>query len=426
MSGTLHNWAGNVTFTARRLHRPESVDELRRLVARAGRVRALGTGHSFNRLADTDGDLVSLAGLPPLVRIDPRRHTVTVAAGVRYGELAARLHREGYALTNLASLPHITVAGACATGTHGSGDRVGGLATAVAGLDLVTATGELVRLTRDDDPRFPGAVVALGALGVVTALTLDLVPHYDVAQRVYRDLPFAALVERHAEIFASGYSVSAFTDWAGPTVDQVWVKQVVAAPPLSVDALPLSDGGPERWGARPAAGPCHPVHGMPVENCTTQLGVPGPWHTRLPHFRLDFTPSSGAELQSEYLLPRARAAEALTAVDAIRHRIAPVLQVSEVRTVAADDLWLSPAYRRDSLAIHFTWIADTAAVTPVIDAVEEALAPLAPRPHWGKLFRTDVERVQAGYDRLADFRALRRDLDPDGRFGNELVDRYLD
>jgi xylitol oxidase len=410
----VRNWAGNVTFTASRVHRPSSVDELRELVASGRRVRALGTGHSFSRVADTGGALVSVAGLPPTVAIDPRRGTATVAAGLRYGELVAQLHRAGYGLPGLASLPHISVAGACATGTHGSGDRVGNLATAVTALELVTADGSVVTLTRDDE-RFGGAVVGLGALGIVTRLTLELVPAFEVRQYVYDGLPYEVLAQRWPEIFAAAYSVSVFTGWTGAREAQVWVKQREGA-----------DRPPDQWlGARLAGAARHPIPGMPVANCTEQLGVPGAWYARLPHFRLEFTPSSGQELQSEYLLPRDRAGEALAALDGIRDRIAPVLQISELRTIAADQLWLSPSYRRDTVGFHFTWVADAAAVEPVLGAVEERLVPLGARPHWGKLFGVDPAAVRAQYPRWADFVALARELDPAGRFRNEFLDTYL-
>ncbi|MGS2615896.1 FAD-binding protein [Micromonospora sp. LZ34] len=404
------NWAGNVRYAARGYHRPGSLDELRRLVAGSDRIRVVGTGHSFNRLGDTTGDLVSLAGLPPTVRLDPERRTVTVSAALRYGDLAARLHEQGYALANLASLPHISVAGAVATGTHGSGPAIGNLATAVAGLDLVTAEGDLLTVDRASDS-FAGMVVGLGALGVVTHLTLDVVPTFDLRQYVRLDLPREAL----DEAFDSAYSVSVFTDWRSPRLREVWRKQRAEQPPPPADWL----------GTTAADRPRHPVPGMPAENCTPQLGVPGPWHERLPHFRLGFTPSSGEELQSEYHLPRAAAAGALAALDEVAHLIAPVLQVCELRTVAADDLWLSPNHGRDSLAVHFTWIADAAAVLPVVAAVEERLAPFAPRPHWGKVFELAPDAVAAVYPRYADFTALLTRLDPTGTFRTDLLDRYF-
>lgn len=418
-SGPPTNWAGNVTFSAERVHRPETLDELRRLVATSTRVRALGTGHSFNRIADTSGDLVSLAGLAPVFELDPEARQVTVGAGARYGDLVTRLHAAGWALHNLASLPHISVAGACATGTHGSGDRNGNLATAVRTVRMVSGDGELVTLRRDaDGDRFAGAVVALGALGVVTELTLDLVPAFDIRQYVYDDLPRAALDEHFDEVFGSGYSVSCFTDWSGPRINQVW-RKCRADDPAAATA-------PARWlGATLATSPRHPVPGMPAGNCTAQLGEPGAWHARLPHFRLEFTPSHGEELQSEYVVERRHALAALDAIDGIRDEVAPVLQISEIRTVAADELWLSPNYRRDSVAIHFTWIRDTDAVLPVVAAVERQLAPFAPRPHWGKVSTIAPETVAARYERMPDFRRLVGRYDPVGRFGNDLLNRYL-
>ncbi|WFE29697.1 FAD-binding protein [Solwaraspora sp. WMMD791] len=416
MAAAVTNWAGNVTFAARQVHRPGSVDELRRIVAGADRLRVLGTGHSFNRLADTDGDLVSLANLPTEVTIDAASSTVTAGGGIRYGELAGHLHAHGYALHNLASLPHISVAGACATATHGSGRRNGNLATAVRALELVTAGGDLVRLDHTH-PDFAGAVVSLGGLGVVTSVTLAIQPSFDVAQYVYEGLTRESLVAHWQQIAASGWSVSLFTDWSSTDVDQVWVKRRTDG-----DATPVDADG---WGLTAADGPRHPVPGMPAENCTSQLGVAGPWHNRLPHFRLDFTPSSGAELQSEYLVPAGDVVAAFDAVAGLRERIAPVLQVCEIRTVAADELWLSMNYRRDAVAIHFTWVADTAAVLPVVTAVEQALAPYAPRPHWGKLFTVDADVLAGRYERWSDFADLLVRYDPAGVFHNDFLDRYF-
>jgi xylitol oxidase len=412
MRERLTNWAGNIVFGAERLHRPRSAGEVQEIVAAAGRLRVLGSGHSFNRLADTDGDLLSLADLPRTVEIGPDRTSARVDGGIRYGELAARLATEGLAVHNLASLPHISVVGAVATATHGSGERNGNLATAVSGLEVVRADGELVTLTRGDAD-FPGAVVGLGALGVVTALTLDVVPAFELRQYVYDDLPASAVRDHLDEILADGYSVSLFTGWTGPGVDMVWVKRH--------DPMPAGDW----FGARPADGPRHPVPGMPTVNCTEQGGVPGPWHARLPHFRMEFTPSSGEELQSEWHVPREQGRAAIEAVDALRERVAAVLQVCEIRTIAADDLWLSPNYQRDSLALHFTWIADTEAVLPVVAELDEALAPLNARPHWGKIFTTDPAALREAYPRFGDFAELVQRFDPSGTFRNEWLENVL-
>lgn len=412
------NWAGNVTFAAAHFHEPASVSELQRLVATSARIRALGSGHSFNRIADTTGDLISVAALPPVFAIDAAGGTVTVSAGVRYGELAVRLAAAGYALGNLASLPHISVAGACATGTHGSGVGNQNLAAAVSGMTVVRADGELETVSRQGGDSFAGTVVSLGALGLVTTVTLDIVPTFDVGQYVYDNLPGAVVAEHFDDIVSAAYSVSLFTDWSSPATYQVWVKR-------RTDETGPWLPEPSWLGARLADGQRHPIPGMATLNCTEQLGVAGSWQDRLPHFRLDFTPSSGAELQTEYLLPRADAAMALAAVGRISNRLAPLVQICEIRTVAADDLWLSPSYGRDTVAIHFTWVPDTAAVTPVLALLEEALAPFDARPHWGKLFTTAPAVIDGLYERLPDFRALMTTYDPEGKFRNEFMDTHF-
>jgi xylitol oxidase len=410
VTAPIRNWAGNITLTATEVHRPESVAELQSLISRSPQVKALGTGHSFNRIADTAGALISVAGLPPVLELDSERGLVRLSAGVRYGELAGFLDRHGFALPNLGSLPHISVAGACATGTHGSGNGNGILATAVRGQQLVTGDGELVELT-PDQPDFAGTVVHLGALGVVTELTLALVPAFEIRQYVYEDLPFAELVEQFAEITGGGYSVSVFTRWQDQAA--VWVK-----------TRDERADGPFH-GARPAAGPRHPMPGGDPAAATEQLGTAGRWQHRLPHFRLEFTPSHGEEIQSEYFVDRDQAGPAIEAIRSLAAALAPVLLVSEIRTIAADRLWLSPCYQRDRVAFHFTWIRDPEAVAPVVAELEARLAPLDAVPHWAKNFGTPADVLAALHPRLADFAALARRLDPAGRFANEFLRRTV-
>jgi alditol oxidase len=394
------NWAGNVTYSSASIATPATLDELRSVVAAAPQVHAVGAGHSFSRIADTTGVLVSLDRMPADLSVGS---TVRVPAGMRLAALASWLHSQDLALHAMPSLPHITIAGAVATATHGSGDRHGSLASAVRSIDLVTASGDVVTLSS------PGAVVSFGALGVVSSVELAVVPTYSVAQQVWETVPWPALLEGLDAIFASASSVSAFVDWAGGGA-RLWVKSVDTPPDLS-------------WtGASPASGPRHPIVGQPTENCTLQGGVPGPWHERLPHFRAEFTPSVGAELQSEYFVPRSRAASALAALASLAPLFAPLVQACEIRTVAADEHWLSPAYDTDSLAVHFTWVADTPAVMAVLPQIEEAMAP---RPHWGKLFTVPPSVLAARYPRWADFAALRAELDPVGKFRNEFVDRFF-
>ena len=418
MSARETNWAGNIVYRAARVARPRSVSEARELVGENGQVRPVGTGHSFNRIADTPGVLISLADLPPVIDTGPGA-SVTVAGGVRYGELSEQLNAAGYALPSMASLPHISVAGAVATATHGSGDAQGNLATIVAGLELITADGGLRSVRRDTGgEEFRGTVVGLGSLGLVTALTLDVVPAFTVRQYVYEGLPMAMLRSHFDEIFATAYSVSVFTNWQGDRHGQLWLK--------------LREGERDGWqpalrwmDATLADRQLHPIPGGDPGHATQQLGVPGPWHQRLPHFRAEFTPSSGQELQSEYLVPRQVAAGAFDALASLGSLLAPVLQIAEIRTVAPDDLWLSPSFQRDTVALHFTWIKDTAAVTPVIAAMEHLLTPLGARPHWAKVFGMPPHVVRALYPRSADFQDLLRRYDPDSKFRNGFIDKYF-
>ncbi len=412
MSRHVTNWAGNVTFRPQYLHRPTSIGELQDIVARAYRARALGSGHSFNRIADTTGDMIAVDRLPSVIDIDSEQMTVQVSAGTRYGELAAQLQRRGLALHNLGSLPHISVAGACATGTHGSGNANGTLPSAVKSVTLVTADGALTTLCRGDTG-FDGAVISLGALGIVTSLVVELCPTFDVEQYVYEGLGWSSLVAHFDTIMASGYSVSVFTDWRQP--GQVWVKHRSSDPFHDLTDI----------GARPAQRPLHPVAGVPATNCTPQMGVRGPWNERLPHFRAEFRPATGDELQSEYLIPKTHAAAALEALRRIRGRFAPALQISEIRTVASDECWLSPSHHRDSVAIHFTWKPDMHMVSGVLADVEEALTPFDARPHWGKLFTTGADVLAASYENWTDFGRFMKALDPRGKFRNGLINQYF-
>ena len=383
-------------------------------MATASKVKAFGTRHSFSNIADTSEDLVSTENLNRIIDLDRDRLTVTVQGGISYGTLSKHLFLEGYALHNLASLPHISVAGACATATHGSGVKNGNLATAVTAIEIVTASGDLLRLNENDSD-FYGAVVNLGALGIVTSLTLRIKPAFQVRQFVYQNLPFSALEDNFDSVVSSAYSVSLFTCWNSDFIDQVWQK-----------CIDLDRSVPDSFfGATLATKKLHPLPEHPAEFCTDQLGVPGSWHERLAHFKMEFTPSSGDELQSEYIIPRHHAFAALSAINAIRDVIAPILHVSEIRTAATDDLWLSSSYGRDVVCIHFTWKKMWDVVRTVLPVLEEVLAPYDARPHWGKLFTMDAETINHLYPRMDDFKALALRLDPNGKFRNEFLDQKV-
>jgi len=409
----LENWAGNLRYGAERVVTPGSVSAVQEVVAGAGRVKALGTRHSFSSIADTPGVLVSTSGLDAVEETDAAGLSVLVQAGVTYGRLCPILDREGLALANLASLPHISVGGACATATHGSGALNGNLASSVIGMEMVLGDGRAEWIS-ESSSRFLGSVVHVGALGVVTRLRLRLEPAFSVRQRVFLDVPFESMRDLPA-VMGSAYSVSFFTDWRTRGFTQVWLKR------KDDSALP-------GWASELtcATENVHPIPGASAENCTAQCDVPGRWHERLPHFRMEFTPSSGEELQSEYMVPLERGFEALMAVSALGSEIAPILHVSEIRAVAADEFWLSPNYRRASLAIHFTWKKDWEAVRRVLPRIEAALAPFEPRAHWGKLSLLSPEAVRAGFPQWAAFRALAAEMDPQGKFRNAFLDRLME
>ena len=414
----MRNWAGNLEYRAKEVLEPTSIEELQELVRASSQLRVLGSRHSFNDIADTTGDHLSLVRLPRQIEIDEADRTVTVDGGIRYGELCGPLHAAGFALHNLASLPHISIAGACATGTHGSGDRSGGLGTAVVGMEVVTADGELRTVTRESDAEtLNGAVVSLGAIGVVASLTLAIEPTYEVRQDVYEDLPLSVVASHFEELMSMADSVSLFTEWRGPTIDMAWLKRRLTS---TRDPAPST-----LFGATLATADRHPIRRMSAAACTPQLGVPGPWFDRLPHFRMDHTPSAGDELQSEYLVPREHGVEALLALDHLRDRMSKLILVSEVRTVAADSLWLSMAFERPSVAFHFTWKPDWDGVRRLLPDIEAALRPFEPRPHWSKLFTMAPDDVRARYKRIPAFRELARRHDPTGKFRNDYLDRIL-
>jgi xylitol oxidase len=401
----MDNWAGNLTYHTSRLKKVNSLLEAREWIEQQPKCKVLGTRHCFNDIADTSGSFLSLEGMDKVVALD--NQTVTVEAGMRYGNLAVFLEQEGYALRNLASLPHISIAGGCATATHGSGMGLGNLATEVRGMEVITAAGAVVNISD------PGAVVHLGGIGVVWRLTLAIEPTYNVSQYVFEDMSMGVLEGHFGEIMSAGYSVSLFTDW--DIIRQVWVKV---------------RGGtfgpmPEFFGARAAARDLHPIEGMSAENSTPQMGIPGPWYERLPHFKMDFTPSQGRELQSEYFVPIEYAYSAIMAVARIRQLITPHLLISEIRCVAADDLWMSPCNGESCVALHFTWKPEWEAVREVLPLIERNLAPFRARPHWGKLFTMTHAQLASLYPRMKDFQELLRYYDPEGKFRNAWLGRII-
>jgi xylitol oxidase len=415
----LKNWAGNLEYNTDRLHTSISLEQVQDYVKKESKLKVLGTRHCFNNIADSKDGFLSLKPMDKVVAIDTAKRTVTVGAGITYGQLCPYLDGKGFALHNLASLPHISIAGACSTATHGSGQKNGNLATAASALEIVTADGKVVNLSRErDDETFNGAVVGLGALGVITKVTLDIQPSFRMRQYVYENLPLSELKDHFDAIESSGYSVSLFTDWQKQRINEVWIKS-------RVEEGEAFHATPEFFGAKLATRNLHPVVALSAENCTEQMGVPGPWYERLPHFRMGFTPSAGKELQSEYFVPRQHAVEAILAMERMRDQVSPSLLISEIRTIAADNLWMSPCYKQDCVAIHFTWKPDWPAVSKLLPVIEKELAPFNARPHWGKLFTISPAELNRIYKKMPDFVELSKRYDPQGKFRNEYLNKNI-
>ncbi len=423
----LTNWAGNLTYSTDRVSEAVSVDEVRAFVKGHEKFKVLGTRHCFNNIADSRDYLLTLRpiGKPGLnqwqdvATIDEKARTVTVGSAMKYGELAPVLEAKGWALHNLASLPHISVAGAATTATHGSGEKNGNLATAVVGLEMVNGSGDVMTLTKaKDGDAFRGAVVGLGALGVITKVTLAIQPTYQVKQYVYENMPLDQMAKHFDEIQAAGYSVSLFTDWRKKRINEVWIKSRVGSG--HEFAAPQ-----EFFGGMLAKKNLHPIAEISAENCTDQMGVAGPWYDRLPHFKMGFTPSAGKELQTEYFVPRSHAVDAILAIERLQDQVSPHLLISEIRTIAADDLWLSMAYKRESVALHFTWKPDWPNVEKVLPVIEKELGPYAYRPHWGKLFTVSGAELRTRYERMPEFVAMAKKFDPHGKFRNEFLRRNV-
>jgi xylitol oxidase len=415
----LQNWSGNLTYSTNNVFYPKTVSEVQTLVKKSDRLRGLGTRHCFNAIADSKYNLISSNKLNNILSLDTVNNTMTVEGGIKYGELSPWLDKKGFALQNLASLPHISVAGSITTATHGSGVKNGNLSTAVRGLEIVIADGSVVTLSKEKDGDiFNGAVVGLGALGIITKVTLDVLPTYEMRQQVYINLPLDQLKDHFIEIVSAGYSVSLFTNWQSDSINEVWIKDKVN-PEIEYRGME------EFFGAKAATKDLHPIIELSAENCTPQMGKPGPWYERLPHFKMGFTPSSGKELQTEYFIPRQNAVEAILAIQSLGKQIGPHLFISEIRTIAADELWLSPCRNQHSVTIHFTWKQEWDEVSKLLPMIEKELAPFNARPHWGKLFTMPSQVLESRYEKLPDFKKLVAHYDPKGKFRNDFLNQNI-
>ena len=408
----MKNWSGTVTFADSQTFAPATTAELAQIVATNPKVRARGSAHCFNAIADTDAISITFENLPQELVIDKENQIVTVSAGIKYGELAVALEKRGWALHNMASLPHISVAGAIATATHGSGVGNGNLATAVRGLEVVLPDGSIKKITLES-PEFAGYVVGLGVAGIVISVDLAIEPTFNIEQTVYRGMSRETYAANLDEIMSLAYSVSYFTTWAAAGGGEVWAKfrSGSVAPETLFEAYPATSNR-------------HPLPGLDPEPCTEQLAVSGPWHLRLPHFKMEFTPSAGDEIQSEFFVDRKDAPAAIAALEKIAPQISEILWVTEIRAIAADELWMSPHYQRDCIGIHFTW-KKVDAVYEFVKVVEAVLAPFNYRPHMGKVYSASPEYIRSVMPKMSEFVQLVKEIDPMNKFGNAMTDNLL-
>lgn len=414
----LKNWAGNLEYSTNKIYYPKSVEEVQQLVKKHDKIKVLGTRHCFNTIADSKYGFISLRDMNKIVSLDANAKTVTAEGGLKYGDLCPWLNDKGFALHNLASLPHISIAGAITTATHGSGVNNGNLSSAVTALEIVTADGSIINLSKNDGEKFYAAVVGLGAVGVITKVSLNIQPAFMMRQHVYTKMPLSSLKNYFHEIISAGYSVSLFTDWQNESINEVWIKSLA-------DDAANSIVRTDFFGAMPATKNIHPIIELSAENCTEQMGVPGEWYKRLPHFKMGFTPSSGKELQAEYFVSQQNAVDAIFAVQRMGSKISPHLFISEIRSINADDLWMSPCYKQPSIAIHFTWKQDWDAVSKLLPAIEKELAPYNAKPHWGKLFTTQPSKLLSHYEKVNDFKTMVAGLDPQGKFRNDFLEKNM-
>lgn len=415
----LKNWAGNIEYSTSGISYPRSVEEIVQLVKKHSKVKILGSRHCFNRIADSRDHFISLKEMNKLVSIDTKASTATIEGGMNYGQLCPILNDKGFALHNLASLPHISVAGACSTATHGSGIKNGNLATAVSAIEFVSADGSIINLSKKKDgEKFLAAVVGLGTLGAITKLTLDIQPAFPMRQYVFEKMPVSQLKEHFEEVLSAAYSVSLFTDWQSDSINEVWIKAIE-------NEKSGFSPGKEFFGGKAATKNMHPIAELSAENCTEQMGVAGPWFERLPHFKMGFTPSSGVELQAEYFVPRKYGMDAILAVSKMGKQIGPHLFISEIRTIDQDDLWMSPCYKEPCITIHFTWKQDWPAVSKLLPIIEKELAPYKARPHWGKLFTMPTATLHSHYQKLDEFKKFVSQFDPKGKFRNEFLEKNI-
>ncbi len=412
----MKNWAGNLSFSSKEFIEIDSVKKLQTIVSNARGIKVLASGHSFSDIADTKDTLISIKNLSFEIGIDSNKREALVPAGMQYSDVSRYLEKHGWAVSNMASLGEVTIAGAILTGTHGSGSSNGILSTAVIGFEMVLESGSILTTDRENSSDFPGFIVSLGALGVFTKYKLKIVPSFSIRQVVYENINIESIANNFDLVFDRAYSVSFFSNWAQNSTGQIWMKFLDDSKPFNISSDWI-DGNLAKVKQ-------HPVKINDASPCTDQLATSGKWLDRLPHFKLNSSPVSGDEVQTEYLVDRRYVKQYISELAEIGDEIASKVYTTEIRTIKADDLWLSGAYERETVGFHFTWRKSDSLVN-FLPKIESILGKHDGRPHWGKLFDVPKDKLPSRYPKFSDFEVLLQKYDPNKKFRNNFINKYF-
>lgn len=401
----LHNWGGNFNYSTQNIQYPRSVAEVQQIVKNAGKLRVVGSRHSFSKIADSECTMLSTIGLNKIIGINGSIPSVTVQGGLTYTDLLTSLNTAGFALPNLASLAEISVGGAASTNAHGTGVANQALANHIRSMEIVLANGSLLTIG-PNDPRLKGMAAGLGAFGVVTQLELKLVPAFNITTYTYVNMPVQNSYENFAALQNMGFGVLLVNMFTAP---DAWNIAIVYARSDANNTAMLTSN----------------LFGGTLVSQTTQPS----YLALLSIAQIGLSGVDGNEIQTEYFVPISKAVEAIKAVTAVANstNIFPSLATAFViRTIASDDLWMSEYYGNDTMvAIHFSWQNNVTAVEAVLPQLERAMIPYGARPHWGKMFTMEPEDFLPHYPKVNEFKKLAEQLDPKGKFRNEFLEENV-
>uniref|UniRef100_A0A915D0Y3 FAD-binding PCMH-type domain-containing protein n=1 Tax=Ditylenchus dipsaci TaxID=166011 RepID=A0A915D0Y3_9BILA len=419
----LLNWGGNFNFSTQDIKYPTTTAGVQQLVKECkGKIRPVGTRHSFSEIANTNDTLICLVHMNLILSVDPSVPSVTVQAGITYTDLIPFLQSIGLAIPMMASLGEISIAGAINTAVHGSGAGIGNLATQVLGLQMVLADGSVVQYSKgQNDTELAAATVGLGALGIVTQVTLQAQPTYNLAINVFENMDMSVLDTQLYNITHSGYAINMWSTFGTPGVlDQVWIT-------TKVDSNGVNAYGnvSQLYGAPAATAQSSPIAALPPTYVVPQMGIVGPYYERLTDYDLGLSGQEGQQTQSEYYVDFDDFVPALKALQTLSAEINAVVYVALFRITEKDELWMSPQYKKTTMAIHFSWQPKLDQVMALLPKIEAALAPFNPIPHWGKLYTLKPEQYLPLLPKYPEWREQVELHDPTHKFRNKWLEENI-